>query len=128
MQLDSENTLENFVSSGLDSPKGLLIVGDTLISVNNTSIKGFRLSDANPIMNIPISGSIFMNDVAYNGKGTLYLSDSEKDVIYRLKITDRTYSTLISSGIRITSYNVCYTKLLRNFVITLVSKVESEKL
>ncbi len=99
VQLDSENTLENFVSSGLDSPKGLLIVGDTLISVNNTSIKGFRLSDANPIMNIPISGSIFMNDVAYNGKGTLYLSDSEKDVIYRLKITDRTYSTLISSGI-----------------------------
>lgn len=97
--LDEEGILTNFVTTGLYEPKGLLIVGDTLISVNSTSIKGFSLSDTTQVINIPITGSSFMNDAISDGKGNLYISDSKKGVIYKLSLKDGNYSILISSGI-----------------------------
>lgn len=97
IKLDSEGTLTNFVTTGLYEPKGLLILGDTLISVNSTSVQGFNITTADRVMNISIAGSVFMNDVTTDGKGNLYISCYEKDVVYKLK--DGTYSVLISSGI-----------------------------
>jgi len=97
--MDSEGNLTNFVSTGLFEPKGLLIVGDTLISVNSTSVQGFKLSDASQVFNVAIEGSSFMNDVATDGKGNLYVSDSGTGMLYKLSLKDATYSTLINSGI-----------------------------
>lgn len=99
VQLDSEGMLSNFVTTGLNEPKGLLIVGDTLISVNSTSIQGFLLSNASQVINVSVAGSSFMNDATIDNKGQLYISDSNNDVIYKLNLSDGTYSTLISSGI-----------------------------
>lgn len=99
VQLDSEGVLTNFVTSKLNEPKGLLIVGDTLISVNSTSVQGFSLTDATRVLNISIAGSVFMNDATSDGKGNLYISDSDKDVVYKLSLKTGVYSTLISSGI-----------------------------
>lgn len=99
VQLDSAGILSDFVTSGLNEPKGLLIIGDTLISVNNTSIQGFLLSDASQVVNVSITGSSFMNDATIDKNGKLYISDSNNKVIYRLDLSDGTYSTLISSGI-----------------------------
>lgn len=99
VQLDSAGILTNFVVNGLNAPKGLLIVGDTLISVNNTAVKGYKLSDTSLVLNVSITGSSFMNDVTYDGKGNLYISDSSTDKIFKLNLADNTYSTLISSNI-----------------------------
>jgi hypothetical protein len=100
VQLDSLNQLTNFVTTGLKNPKGLLIVGDTLISVNNTSVQGFLLSDASRVFNVTITGSSWMNDVATDGKGNLYVSDSETNKIHIVSLKSGEYSTLttISSG------------------------------
>jgi len=97
-QIDSTGTLSNFVTNGLNEPKGLLIVGDTLISVNSTSIKGYNVADGSLVMNVAIAGSVFMNDATYDGNGFLYISDTQKGLIYRLNLTDETYSTLFSTS------------------------------
>jgi len=95
--LDSEHVLTTFVSSGLDGPKGLLIAGDTLISVNNTSLQGFLLSDGTRVFNISIKDAVFMNDVTVDTKGNLYVSDTAAGKVYQISLKTGKYSTLIDS-------------------------------
>ena len=95
VQLDSDNKLTPFVSSGLNGPKGLLIVGDTLISVNNASVQGFSLSDGSRVFNVAIDNAVFMNDVTTDQKGNLYVSDTGIGSIYQIALKTGEYSTLI---------------------------------
>ena len=97
VQLDSDHEQTLFISSNLNAPKGLLIVGDTLISVNNTSVQGFLLSDASRIFNILIDRAVFMNDVTTDNKGKLYVSDTSNGVIYQISLETGEYSTLVDS-------------------------------
>lgn len=97
IQLDSNNTRTNFVTSGLNMPKGLTLVGDTLISINNTSIQGFLLSNASRVLNVSVAGTSFMNDVTYDGKEYLYISDSDQNKIFKFSMKTNLYSTLTSS-------------------------------
>jgi len=100
VQLDSLNKLTNFVTTGLKNPKGLLIVGDTLISVNNTTVQGFLLSNASQVLNVSISGSIWMNDVTTDEIGNIYVSDTETNKIHKVSLKTKEYTTLttISGG------------------------------
>lgn len=97
VQLDSEHKLTTFIGSDLNAPKGLLIVGDTLISVNNTSIQGFLLSDASRVLNISIEDAVFMNDVTTDNKGNIYVSDTSNGMIYQVSLETGEYSTLVDS-------------------------------
>jgi len=97
VQLDSESKLTNFVVSELNAPKGLLIVGDTLISVNNNSVQGFLLSDASRVFNVSIKNSVFMNDVTSDNKGNIYVSDTSTGVIFQISLKTGEYSTLVSN-------------------------------
>ncbi len=97
VQLTADHKLAAFVSNDLNGPKGLLIVGDTLISVNNTTVQGFLLSDASRVFNIPIEGAVFMNDVTTDGKGNLYVSDTAAGKLYQISLKTSEYSTLVDS-------------------------------
>ncbi len=97
VQLDSEQKQTTVVNSDLDAPKGLLIVGDTLISVSNTSVQGFLLSDGRRVFNISIQDAVFMNDVTADKKGNLYVSDTAAGKIYEISLKTGKYSTLIDS-------------------------------
>lgn len=97
VQMDSNSKLTNFVTSDLNAPKGLLIVGDTLISVNNTSVQGFLLSDASRVLNISIEGSVFMNDVTSDNKGKIYVSDTSTGKVYLISLKTGEYATIVDS-------------------------------
>ena len=97
VQLDLNEKVTPFVSDDLNGPKGLLIVGDTLISVNNTSVQGFLLSDASRVFNILIDGAVFMNDVTKDNKGSLYVSDTGAGKIYQISLKTGVYSTVVDS-------------------------------
>ena len=97
VQLDSDHKQTPFVGSNLNAPKGLLIVGDTLISVNNTSIQGFLLSDASRVFNVSIEGAVFMNDATSDDKGNLYVSDTGAGKVYQVSLKTGEYSTLVDS-------------------------------
>jgi sugar lactone lactonase YvrE len=97
VQLDLNENVTPFVSDDLNGPKGLLIVGDTLISVNNTSVQGFLLSDASRVFNILIDGAVFMNDVTEDNKGSLYVSDTGAGKVYQISLKTGEYSTVVDS-------------------------------
>ena len=97
VQLNSDNELTNFVTSDLNAPKGLLIVGDTLVSVNNTSVQGFLLSDGSRVFNVAIEGAVFMNDVTTDNRGNLYVSDTSTGVIFQISLKTGKYSSLVSN-------------------------------
>jgi sugar lactone lactonase YvrE len=97
VQLDLNEKVTPFVSDDLNGPKGLLIVGDTLISVNNTSVQGFLLSDASRVFNVLIDGAVFMNDVTSDSKGSLYVSDTGAGKVYQISLKTGEYSTIVDS-------------------------------
>ncbi len=99
VQLSLDNTLTNFVTSGLNGPKGLIIIGDTLISVNNTSVQGYLLSDASEVMRVNIPGTEFLNDVTTDGKGNIYVSEMNKSCIYRISLATKAYDIFNSKVI-----------------------------
>lgn|GEM_PF-1645408 len=90
--------LSSFVSS-LNSPKGMFIQGNNVYVTDVTNVKGFSLTNGSQVMNINISGSSFLNDICGNGSSTLYVSDMQANVIYRINTLNSTYSSIVTSGI-----------------------------
>lgn len=90
--LSSNGELANFVTEGLNGPKALLISGDTLLSMNHTSIQGFLLSDASKVMHIDIEGAQFMNGAALDGKGNLFVTDMQKHLVFRVNLKTESYN------------------------------------
>ena len=97
----SENgTLTNFIATGLNEPHGLLIKGDTLISVNKTYVMGYLLSNATEVFNLPMPDATFLNDCALDENNNLYVSDWKKYVIFKINLSSFDVTTLVSSGIK----------------------------
>lgn len=72
--------------TGLNAPKGAGRVDDTLYVTDIDELVAIDISSGNIIDRYPAPGAIFLNDVAVDGAGTVYISDSseENGVIYRL--------------------------------------------
>lgn len=70
---------------GMDAPKGMGIKGDKLYVTNVDEIVEIDINDHAITGRFPCEDSKFMNDIAINGKGTVFASDMATGVIYRLK-------------------------------------------
>lgn len=90
--LSTNGELSNYVTEGLNGPKALLICGDTLLSMNHTSVQGFLLSDTSKVMQIDVSESQFMNGAALDNKGNLFVTDMQKHCVYRINLKKGTYN------------------------------------
>lgn len=88
-----------FVQSGLSSPKGMVIIADTLFVTDVNKVKGFNLTSGTEVFSVSISGASFLNDIETDGAGNLFISDTQNDIIFRVKIANGAYSTFVSSGI-----------------------------
>jgi len=60
----------------LDAPKGLAISGDTLFVSDITKVRMFDISTGAPKGDITIAGSTFLNDVAADSAGRVFVTDS----------------------------------------------------
>jgi sugar lactone lactonase YvrE len=69
---------------GLRSPSGLAVRGDRLFAVERDGVAEIDIPTAAVLARHPIAGARFLNDVAVAPDGTLYVSDSGGNVIYRL--------------------------------------------
>jgi len=100
-RLDKEGKITDlhFIQGGqngttLDSPKGMAIVDRLLYVVDIDTLRGFDKETGKPVVTVlldknPSHGAhppIALIDVAYDGKGTLYLSDTEADTVYRVEV------------------------------------------
>ena len=83
-------------ASGLTGPKGLAIVGDTLYTADQPAVKGFSLATGAKVLDVTIVGSSFLNDVASDAAGNLYISDIDTGKIHAIAPGATTATTLAS--------------------------------
>jgi hypothetical protein len=71
----------------LHAPLGMTIVGDTLWVVDAGAVRGFDRRTGAPLRTVDLTGMDvgFLNDVAAGPDGTLYVTDTGKDRIYRVR-------------------------------------------
>jgi sugar lactone lactonase YvrE len=80
--------LEKDWAKGLFNPTGLVIRGDRLYAVERRGVVEIDMATGKVLKRHQIPEPLMPNDIAIDGSGTIYVSDSAKSVIYR--ITDGT--------------------------------------
>jgi hypothetical protein len=68
----------------LVDPTGMAVRGSTLWVNDGTRIRSYDLATGAPGRVVAIPGSVFINDLAADGRGNLWASDSERRSIYRV--------------------------------------------
>jgi hypothetical protein len=68
---------------GMSSPKGLAIHGNILYAADVDEVVVMDIDKGEVIQKIPVPGSRMLNDIAVDGDGTLYISDTDANKIYR---------------------------------------------
>lgn len=69
---------------GLNAPKGMGIYKNKLYIADLTEVVIVDAQKAKVIKKIPIPETVFLNDVAIDGNGIVYISDTRKNKVYRL--------------------------------------------
>jgi sugar lactone lactonase YvrE len=82
VSLDGKNVILEW-ASGLNNPTGMAIFGNRLYVVERQNLVEIDLDSSQIIEKHPIPQAGFLNDVAVDDSGNLYISDSSKHVIYR---------------------------------------------
>ena len=106
---DGKTTHLHFIEGGqngttLDGPKGMAIVDRLLYVVDIDTLRGFEKNTGKPVVTVLLDASrapgtrptIGLIDVTYDGKGTLYLSDTEADTVYRVEIAKEHAVTVLT--------------------------------
>ncbi len=70
--------------SGLHAPKGMAIVDDTLYVTDITEIVKIQRKTGQILDRVGIQGAIFLNDIAVDQFGALYISDTRANRIYKM--------------------------------------------
>ena len=61
---------------GLNAPKGMALVHDTLWVADIDQVRAFDARTAAPVATVPVPGAVFLNDIAAAPDGSLYVTDT----------------------------------------------------
>ena len=78
------NILQLRWADSLNNPLGMTIYNDKLYVAERNQVAEIDLDKGEVIKRIDVHGSVFLNDIAIDKKGNIYISDSRKNVIWRL--------------------------------------------
>src|SRR6267143_4030128 len=67
---------DSIFMKGLDAPKGMALVHDTLWVADIDQVRAFNARTAAPVATVPVPGAIFLNDIAAAPDGSLYVTDT----------------------------------------------------
>ncbi len=85
-KLDMEgNVLEFRWIDDLHNPTGITIFDDKLYIVEREGLIIVNIENQEIEKRIPVTGASFLNDIAVNIDGTVYISDTFKSCVYRIK-------------------------------------------
>lgn len=76
--------IEQHWLTGLDAPKGLAIVGDTLYVADINQLVAIDIKHKKISKRYPVSDAKFLNDVVADAAGNIYVSDMLTNTIHRL--------------------------------------------
>lgn len=69
----------------MDAPKGLAIHKDLLYVADINSVSIIDIITGNEVDRVAVPGSVFLNDVAVDDNGVVYVSDTRESKIYELR-------------------------------------------
>jgi len=70
--------------TGMDAPKGMAVVDNLLYVTDIDRIRVIDIDQAKLIKTIPVEGAEFLNDLAADKQGAIYISDMQKNQILKL--------------------------------------------
>jgi sugar lactone lactonase YvrE len=85
-----------FFDRTLERTLGMTIVDNILYVADISGLVTFDLTTDQKITTIRISGMYELNDVAADSAGYLYITDSSAGKIFRMRISDHSYTTIVS--------------------------------
>ncbi|UCC43840.1 MAG: SMP-30/gluconolactonase/LRE family protein [Candidatus Zixiibacteriota bacterium] len=95
VQMDSEGVQSYFVT-GQGCQAGLEIVDDVVyVGCSGLGVKGYDLHTGSLVAHVTIPGSVLLNDITSDTSGNLYVSDPYGDEIYKIRLSDLSYSSLV---------------------------------
>ncbi len=71
--------------SGLDAPKGMGIYNDLLYVTDVDNVVVIDIKAGKITKKIPVKGTQFLNDIAIDKAGVVYVTESKQNVVYALK-------------------------------------------
>ena len=89
------NIKELHFIDGLDAPKGMGIVGNTLFVADINILRGFDLSTKKEVFNVVFEGVNFLNDITVKDSNTLFIGASDTSAIYEVNIASKSYKKLM---------------------------------
>ncbi len=102
VQIDGAG-VQSYFNTDLMFTLGLHISGDMLFVSTNSGpyagIVGILLSTAEIGFHVDIPERVLLNDIASDLDGNLYVTDCEANKIFKVNISDTSYTTLVSSGL-----------------------------
>ena len=79
--------------TNLNAPKGMNVIGNTLYVVDIDTLKGFDIKSKKEVLNIPVSGAVFPNDIVVLDKNTILVSDTGTGIIHKFDLAKKKYET-----------------------------------
>ncbi|HEY0611025.1 MAG TPA: ATP/GTP-binding protein [Chitinophaga sp.] len=70
---------------GLNAPKGMGLYKGRLYVADLTEVVVIDISKGAIVQHIPVEGSVFLNDITFDNKGVLYVSDTRVGKVHQIK-------------------------------------------
>jgi sugar lactone lactonase YvrE len=97
IRIDS-NGQKTYFKKGLSKPLGILIYKNILYMVDNPkTVRGFDITDGSTKLEIEIKEALFLNDIASDDSGFLYVTGSTTATIYKIDIDPQSYSPFMKT-------------------------------
>lgn len=83
LSLDGE-IIDQDWARGMNAPKGMGILRNTLYVADLTEVLAVSLKTGQIMSRIPVADSVFLNDIAIDDGGTVYVSDTRTGKVHRI--------------------------------------------
>jgi len=95
-KLSKDGAIENLhFIDGLDAPKGMSIVNNTLFVADIDTLRGFDLESKKEIFNLVFNDTNFLNDITVKDDNTIFVSSSDLSAVYEVDITNKQYKKIV---------------------------------
>ena len=97
IQIDSVG-VKTYFKKGFSRLLGMIIYNNVLYVVENPKkVRGFDITNGKPVMELKIEEAQFLNDITVDDSGFLYVTDSRGAVVFKIDITNQSYSLFIKT-------------------------------